>query len=127
MMTGTVNRDLEARLPLALHDANGNQCVVDAMIDTGFNGYLTLPAHVIQSLNLPWLCRQEGELVDGTIVVLDVYVAMVEWHREPRSIEIEATDATPLLGMALLEGSELRIQVLDGGSATVVPIPKVAE
>jgi len=65
------------------------------VIDTGFNGSFTLPPGLIASLGLPWLCQQQGILADGNVQIFDVY--------------------SPLIGMALLQGCELRIQVLAGG------------
>jgi len=32
---------------------------------------------------------------------------------------VNAVEITPLIGMGLLEGSELRIQVVDGGQVTI--------
>jgi hypothetical protein len=47
----------------------------------------------------------------------------VDWHGQPWSAEVEAADAQPLLGMALLQGSELRIEVLPGGGVTIAQLP----
>jgi clan AA aspartic protease len=96
---------------------------VETVVDTGFNGYLTLPPALIGVLGLPWLCRQQGQLADGSLLPFDVYVATVDWHGQPRAVEVEAADAQPLLGMALLQGSELRIQVMPGGAVTITPLP----
>lgn len=123
MMSGAVNGELEALLHLPVRDSGGQPHDVEAVIDTGFNGFLTLPPTLIATLGLPWLCRQQGLLADGSIVVCDVYMATVDWHGQPRTIEIEAADAQPLLGMALMEGSELRILVMQGGSVTIAESP----
>jgi clan AA aspartic protease len=118
-MTGKVNADLEAQLQMIVHDALGNSNRVVAVIDTGFNGFLTLRPETIAALGLPWLCRQQGELADGSVLVLDVYVATVKWQGHPRTVEVEAANCEPLLGMAMLLGSELRLAVVPGGTATV--------
>lgn len=96
---------------------------VETVIDTGFNGFLTLPPAIIAALGLPWLCRQQGELADGSIQTFDVYVATVDWHGQSRSVEVEAADSQPLLGTALLQGPELRVQVKPGGTVTIVQLP----
>ena len=75
------------------------------------------------ALGLPWLCRQQGQLADGSFVTCDVYVATVFWHGQPRTVEVDTTDAQPLLGTAMLQGSDLRIQVIPGGSVTVAELP----
>jgi clan AA aspartic protease len=122
-MTGAVNSDLEPLLRLAVHDSADQPQELEAVIDTGFNGFLTLPAALIATLELPWVCRQQGQLADGSVLTFDVHDATVTWHGRPRNVEVEAADAQPLLGMALLEGSELRVQVVCGGSATISELP----
>jgi clan AA aspartic protease len=123
MTTGAVNADLEALLRLTVRDAGGRPRDVDAAIDTGFNGFLTLPPALVTGLGLPWLCRQQGELADGSVQAFDVYVAMVDWDAQPRVVEVEAALAQPLLGMALMRGSELRIQVVAGGTVSIAGLP----
>jgi clan AA aspartic protease len=89
----------------------------------GFNGFLTLPPALIAGLGLPWLCRRQGQLADGSLLAFDVHVVTVDWHGQTRTVEVEATDAQPLLGMALMEGSELRIQVAPSGAVAVAKLP----
>jgi clan AA aspartic protease len=123
MMAGTVNTDLVPLLTLAVRDAAGQPHDVEAVIDTGFNGFLTLPPALIAALGLRWLCRQQGQLADGSVLTFDVHVATVDWHGQPRTVEVEAADSKPLLGMALMQGSELRIQVMPVGSVTIAQPP----
>lgn len=118
-MTGTVNSLLQPVLPLTVLDAAGQPHSVEAVIDTGFNGSLTLPPALVATLGLRWLCRQQGQLADGTILTFDVYVATVEWNGSPKQVAVEVTDAQPLVGMSLMLGTELRVQVADGGAVTI--------
>lgn len=122
MMTGIVNADLEALLRVTVRDAAGQPHDVEVVVDTGFNGFLTLPPSLIAALGLRWLCRQQGQLADGSFQAFDVYVANGDWDDQSRNLEVEAADAQPLLGMSLLQGSELRIQVVRGGSVVVAPL-----
>jgi clan AA aspartic protease len=123
MMTGIVNADLEPLLGMVVRDVGGQPHAVEVVIDTGFNGFLTLPPAQIAALGLPWLCRQQGLLADGSVQAFDVHVATVEWHGRPRSVEVEVADAQPLLGMALMQGSELRIRVAPGGPVNIAESP----
>ena len=123
MMTGIVNVDLEAVLRLSVGDGAGHSHDVEAVIDTGFNGFLTLPPALVAALALPWLCRQQGQLADGSFQAFDVYVAKVDWDGQPRNVEVEAADAQPLIGMALMQGSELRVHVMPGGPVTIAGQP----
>lgn len=123
MITGIVNSVLEATLALLVHDASGRTQRIEAVIDTGFNGFLTLPSTRIASLGLSWLCRQEGLLADGSVQVFDVFMATVIWDGKARAVEVESVDATPLAGMELLRKHDLRIQVIDGGGVTILALP----
>jgi clan AA aspartic protease len=123
MMTGIVNAELEPLLRLTVRDAGGQPLDVETGIDTGFNGFLTLPPPVIAALGLRWLCRQQGQLADGSVLAFDVYVATVNWHGQARNVEVEDTDAQPLLGMGLMQGSELRIEIVPGGSVIITELP----
>ena len=43
MITGVVTANYEATIPLVVHGAHGQQETIEAVIDTGFTGSLTLP------------------------------------------------------------------------------------
>ncbi len=123
MITGAVNTALEAIIPLLLQDVNGLTHQIEAVIDTGFSGFLTLPPARIAALGLPWLCRQQGVLADGSVQVFDVYSATVIWDGRPRTVEVESIDATPLIGMALLHRHDLTMRVESGGVVTITAVP----
>ncbi len=122
-MTGVVNADLEALLGLGIRDAGGQDHNVEAVIDTGFNGFLTLPPALIATLGLPWLYRQQGQLADGSFQVFEVYAVTLIWDGQPRTVEVEAADAQPLIGMSLMEGHELRVHVTPNGAVTITAVP----
>lgn len=122
MITGAVNRNIEARIQLTIHDINGQSQETEAVIDTGFSGYLTLPFSLITLLGLPWHGRQPGFLADGRLQFFDVYEATVIWDGQARTIEVEATDSKPLIGMDMMRGYDLQIQVESGGTVTIKPL-----
>jgi clan AA aspartic protease len=123
MISGTVNARLEAIVQVTVHDANGHPHPVDAVVDTGFTGYLTLPPSTIATLGLRWLASQQGQLADGTVVVFDIYAATVVWDGRPRAVRVNASDSEPLLGTRMLQDHELRVEVRDGGGVTVEARP----
>lgn len=124
MISGSVNADREAIIHLRVGGPSGQQQhEIEAIIDTGFTGFLTLPQTLVVALGLPWLCRQAGVLADGRVELFDVYVATVVWDGGPRTIEVEAADTDPLVGMRLLERYSLRIDVVSGGPVTITAIP----
>jgi clan AA aspartic protease len=125
MITGVVNADLEARVQLVVQNASGQSQTIEAVIDTGFNSFLTLPPTLVGVLSLPWLCHTQGYLADGSVHDFDVYEATILWDGQLRTVETEAVDAQPLVEMSLLEGHELRVSVVNGGpvSISALPIP----
>ena len=119
MIFGTVTEMLEATVSLELRGDDGKSHQVTTVIDTGFSGDLTLRQSQIDSLRLPWLCRQQGMLADGSLHTFDVYVGTVVWEGGQRMIEIEAGEIEPLLGMSLLEGNQIAMDVRAGGEVTI--------
>ena len=62
-----------------------------------------------------WPCT----LADGSESVFDIYEATVDWDGETRRVPVDEAETAPLIGMSLLEGYELTVQVQRGGSVTV--------
>jgi predicted aspartyl protease len=61
MITGIVNADFEPIIPLSVFGSDGKIYSQDAIVDTGFNGWLSLPTDLIAQLNLKWKRRGEDE------------------------------------------------------------------
>lgn len=123
MISGTVNANLEATIQLAMIGANGQRQELQTIVDTGFTGFLTLPPARVESLGLPWLCREPGILADGSVSFFDVYIGTVVWDGQPRTVAVEAGGPEPLVGMSLLEHHSLRIDVANGGTVSITPYP----
>lgn len=118
MITGTINSD-EARVRLKIIGQRGRQQEVDAVIDTGFTGTLTLPSAVIATLGLRWRSVDCAILADVSTCVFQVYVAKLPWDGKVRSVLVAEADADPLVGMRLLRGHELKMQVRARGKVTI--------
>ena len=119
MITGFVTPFREAVIPVTIQGAQGTEQQIDAVIDTGYNGALTLPLSVIRTLGLPWRRRGRALLADGRDIIFDTYEATLLWDGQPRRVAVDAAAADPLVGMALLQGFELTMQVEDGGQVTI--------
>jgi clan AA aspartic protease len=104
----------------------GESSEIEAVVDTGFTSYLTLPPEVISTLGLTWKNQGRGILADGSECLFDVYWGRVIWDGKTRWIYIGQSDSDPLIGMSLLEGFELAIQVREGGAVTIRPLPDPA-
>lgn len=119
MMIGVVNANCEATIRIVIGNANAQRQVIDAVIDTGFTGFLTLPSQIITLLNLPWSGRERGTLGDGSETFFDAYTATVIWDGQTRFIDINASETEPLVGMSLLYGYDLHIQAIENGTVTI--------
>ena len=45
------------------------------------------------------------------------------WDGQARTVESDAADSEPLVGMSLIYGYDLRIQAVDGGTVTLEALP----
>ncbi len=99
MIIGKITANREAISELEVIGSNQKKEKVEAVIDTGFNGYLTLPNDLINYLNLQ--PSRHVTLGDGNVVVLDMYFAKVLWHGQDREVLALQADGGPLIGMSL--------------------------
>jgi clan AA aspartic protease len=123
MIAGRVTARREARLHVTVRAPGQQAEQIDVVIDTGFNGALALPSTVIEALRLRSLGARPVTLADGSTTVLNVYRARLVWHEQERTVLILRADGDPLLGMALLYGNRIVMDVTDGGAVTIDPLP----
>ncbi len=123
MILGVVNAHSEATIRLPVRDTAGHEHEIEAVLDTGFNGSLTLPPAIIAALGLPWRTRSLVILANGTDDLCDIYTATVIWDGRARHILVESADTDPLVGMALLYGHDVHMQVVEGGSVSIEALP----
>jgi clan AA aspartic protease len=122
MITGVVTASRHAIIRLTVHGPEGQEQEITAVIDTGFDGTLTLPPALIATLGLVWRRRGRALLADGSDSLFDIYEAVVAWDGESRRIAVDEADIDPLVGMSLLYGYELTVQVIDGGTVIIQPL-----
>jgi clan AA aspartic protease len=119
MMNGIVDQNCEATIRLVVSNESKQSQVIDAVIDTGFTGFLTLPMTVINILNLRLYSREEGTLGDGSTCIFDVYSGLVIWDGEYRYIDVNLAETDPLVGMSLLYGYRIQLDAIEGGIVTI--------
>jgi len=118
MITGAVKAD-EARICLTVRGRKGREQEIEAVIDSGYTGALTLPPALITLLGLRWQSTQRATLADGSTCVFQVYVGKVVWDSKVRQILVDEADTDPLVGMRLLRGHEFKMQVRYRGKVTI--------
>ena len=123
MITGQVMPSRDAVIRLQVSGPTGHWEEIEASIDTGFNRYLTLPPSLISALGLPFDALTRAELADGRITAMRYYRGNVTWDGRDLTVPVLESEGGPLVGMSLLYGYELRVQVVDGGSVTIERLP----
>lgn len=115
MMQGVVNQRREATISIVVGNQMGQRQLINAVIDTGFNGFLTLPSVVITNLNLPWNASDIVTLGDGSETIFDLYALTIIWDGQYCEVDVAESETEPLIGMALLYGYRLQIDTIEGG------------
>lgn len=121
---GKISTDREAIIELEIIGTKTQKQKISAVIDTGFNGYLALPRSVVQPLKLQLVGNRRATLADGNIVALDVYLAKVLWHDQEREILVLQIGGGPLIGMSLLYGSRMILNVIIDGDVIIEPLDR---
>ena len=119
MIEGFVNAAREAVISLLLQGQAGRTMEVEAVVDTGFTRFITLPPEIISALGALPAGANRVMLGDGSEASLDVYGITVLWEGVPKRVDAYAADTMPLVGMRLLDGHSLYVEVEDGGRVTI--------
>ena len=123
MILGQVNPHLEAVIPVTIRDITGQPLIQDAVIDTGFSGYLTLPLATITALQLPFLSSRVFSLGNNAQANFDIYKAVLFWDGQDRDIKVLESETHPLVGMSLLKGFRITIDTIGGGEVRIEALP----
>ena len=75
---------------------------------------MILPTDVIERLGLVWDGRRNAFLANGDPVTLNGWRGTILWQGRQNSILILQADGEPLLGMRLLYGHRVSLDVLEG-------------
>jgi clan AA aspartic protease len=106
-------------VPLILWDLGGREHTLTAVVDTGFNGWLTLPKATIVTLGLTWHDETRAILADGAEAVFATYHATVLWDGQPQAVFADELESDPVIGMRLLHGFRFTMETIDGGPVRI--------
>lgn len=98
MLTGKINSRLEAVVKLWVCGSEGRVLEAEAIVDTGFSGFLSLTQEMVADLGLTSEGEMRGILADGSETFFPVYKAIILWHGQPRLTYVSAVESDPLLG-----------------------------
>ena len=119
MIEGRVNARYEAIVISPYMARPGRPREIQAVVDTGYNGFLTLPQTLVAELELPFATVGYAFLANGQQANFDVHNVTALWDGRPRNIDADITGVTPLIGMALLDSHNLTIDVERGGRVAI--------
>ena len=122
MMVGIVNAVLEATLIFQIRGPAG-QITITTVIDTGYNGALSLPLMLVIALGLTPRAPRFVTLGDGSQRMLSFYDAEVEWDGQWQAITVLCVEGDPLIGTALLSGFKMDTDFVVGGQVRITAVP----
>jgi len=117
MILGHV-RDSLPRVTLDLPGVSG-PVAVEFIVDTGFEGDVTLPSSVLQRVHTEPLFLSLRSLADGTTRECRVHQMVLDWNGEARRVQVLELGHNPLLGALLLEGCHLDLDFVEGGEVVI--------
>ena len=123
MIRGVVNARLEAVVYLRVRGSGGVESDLDVIVDSGFTASLALPVTGVTALGLTRQSGGTAVLADGSVRQFDICAAEVEWGGVWRTLLVSAVGNEPLLGMRLLAGHKLVVEVVPGGLVEILPLP----
>ncbi|MFM9959933.1 MAG: clan AA aspartic protease [Planctomycetaceae bacterium] len=121
MMTGVVTDQFEAVVTLTVL-GSGQTESCDAVIDTGFTDWLTLPPSMVNDLELRRISSGKVALADGSSRIFEIYQADILWSGRKQRVQIYECDTTPLIGMRLMKGCRLTMDIETQDKVEIVPL-----
>ena len=111
MITGIVNPDFDPINQISICGLDGKVYTQDAIVDTGFNGWLSLPPDLFAKRRGRAFLVMEVNASSMSIK----YKAVLFWGGNFLTILIDEGDSEPLVSMSVMEGYQLMVQVPEGG------------
>ena len=122
MHHGIVNPLLEPQVSLTVLGSNNRTYVGEFIIDTGYSGEVILPLDIIGELNLVRGDDIPLTLGDGTTDDYATYHARIEWYGQHRDVAVTSVGSEVLVGMRLLQGSNLSVDAAPGGQVVITEL-----
>lgn len=119
MIEGVVNQYREPTLDLTVRGPAGHEEQLEFVIDTGFDGAVTLHSSVAAALRLPHIGFEHVMLADGSEIQFDVSEALLFWDGTYRLVTVDVADTVSHIGMELLAGHEVYIHAIPNGRVQI--------
>ncbi len=113
-----VFRDRMPRISLSLQGGGGT-FAVEFVLDTGFQGFLSLPRSILNRLGSAPVGNQVTRLADGSLDIVPDHRVFVDWDGELREMEAIAYENNSLLGMMAVEGCHIDMEAWEVGEVLI--------
>lgn len=123
MISGRVESSLDPVVELTIRGSSGRNRSIAFVVDTGYNGALSLTQSIIDHLQLTWSTWNRSVLADGKEITHDVFDGHVIWDGKLVPVFVDSAETAPLIGTALLRGYELTAQMRPHGKLTLKKLP----
>ena len=125
MIRGRVDTHRQAWVQLEVESSDGRLESIDTVVDTGFDGHLTLPLQMITEVGLEPDEPSDVILATGSKERVNIWRGNVLWHDQLRRVFVLEANGVPLLGMELMEDSQLTIQPRINGSVLIERLDQI--
>ena len=118
MKIGRIDAATGALYPVVqveLRGRDGRSVFVDAVLDTGFTGTISIPIGVIRELGIVRRRRETFVLADGSTSESSVYDGSVRFAGSWFETDIFSTHYIPTVGMRLLYGANISFDAVPDG------------
>lgn len=119
MIEGKIDGGYKPVVLVRIMSREGEYHPFNVVLDTGFNGDLVLPPAAIQRLGLVQAVVFKATLANGQEVYLDGFETTALWHNRPRRLIVLEPGNEALLGMNLLAGSRVTLDVEADGAVVI--------
>lgn len=106
---------LQILIPVTFRRPDQPDVVIECVVDTGFEGALTLPTSAVVALSLPFVTDLNTTLANDMAFTAPVHKATVIWNGREVNVAVLALGRQPLLGTALLAEHRLDAAFTDNG------------
>lgn len=100
----------------------GREIRVTALIDTGFNAYISLPHRMVNDLGLTRIGTDDVILANADRDAAELFLGEVDWGFSRHNVPVHQIGDEPAVGTALLRAHNLSIEFVRDGAVHAVSI-----
>lgn len=123
MASGFFDSDFEPTIELEVVGPDGARSFT-AIIDTGFNGGITLPIDWIEDLGLSQAGDEQMVLADGSLTAAPLFDAYVILNETAYNVVVADASGKPIAGTNLFWGFSLYVEFEANGAVELERLPE---